>query len=607
MTSAQDRGETYLRLRAEAELRRVAALPRPEPEAVAALPAPLRGAARLVTPFGRRAIAALQPLAENAARALAPLAENAEQAVAPLAQGAIAALQPLAENAARALEPLANQVIGTVLPATDEAARRLHPLAWQAGARLQAMSQARSRQLLEWRWQARRATARLRATAGDDPGFEREELSPDDGLRRLRMVARALADAGAVDPGAAESVIEDLTTALAARSRIDAHMLAMTGQLDLRMRRPPGPPAGPYLAVPAGTLVPTSPESGLADVRLYALVIAPDRAVLTVSGRLSDENLGSQHLDPWPLFGQGRPPTAVDDRGNTYQLHEDSGWSDEENWGGILRLAPVPPAGTGWLDLTMSPGSAPVRLDLAAAGADDGPTDDAPSGPDAGAGQSEHMIDAAATEMLELAAGDARHSLQWHDLSGIADVVTALEAVGALEPARARAAVGRLVTLAGRLGVEVPPALAAAAPPGPVELPEAWRDVLANDRRRDGPRGVAPAAAVLAELDGARFVLAGLRSDENGADLHVMAWGARVVPHFLDGSIRAWSWWARDDRGRWHVGEVRTSSASDRHAELTLRLSPPLHPQATSLEVTVTGRSGRATATVPLDWRGGDE
>jgi hypothetical protein len=598
MTSAQDRGETYLRLRAEAELRRVAALPRPEPEPIASLPAPLRGAARLVTPFGRRAIAVLQPLAENAARALQPLADNAEQAAAPLAQRALGALQPLAENAARALEPLASQVIGAVLPATDEAARRLHPLAWQAASRLQAMSQARSRQILEWRWQARRATARLRATAGDDSGFEREELTPEDGLRRLRMVARALADAGAVDPRAAGAVVEDLTTALAARSRIDAHMLFVTGRAGLRMRQPPRAPAGPYLAVPAGALVPTSPESGLADVRLYALVIAPDRAVLTVSGRLSDENLASQHLDPWPLFGRGRLPAAVDDRGNSYQLHEDSGWSDDENWGGILRLAPVPPPGTGWLELTMSPGLAPVRLDLAGAeGAGPGR-----EGPPSAAGPAERIIDAAATEMLELAAGNAPHSLQWHDLSGIAEVVTALEAVGALEPART--AVGRLVTLAGRLGVDIPRALTAAAPPDPVELPEAWRDVLANDRRRDGPRGVAPAAAVLPELDGARFVLAGLRSDENGADLHVMAWGSRIVPHYFDDSIRAWSWWARDDRGRWHVADIRSSSASDQHAELTLRLTPPLHPEATSLEVTVTGRSGQATVTIPLDWRG---
>jgi hypothetical protein len=33
-----------------------------------------------------------------------------------------------------------------------------------------------------------------------------------------------------------------------------------------------------------------------------------------------------------------------------------------------------------------------------------------------------------------------------------------------------------------------------------------------------------------------------------------------------------------------------------------MRLFPPLHPDATSLEVTLTGSAGSATATVQLDW-----
>jgi hypothetical protein len=604
MTSAQDRAETYLRLRAEAELRRVAALPRPEPFTAVVLPAPLRDAARLVTPFARRALAALQPLADNAARTLQPLAEGAEQAVTPLAQSALAALQPVAQNAARTLEPLAGRVIGTVLPAADQAARRLHPLAWQAAGRLQTLQQSGARQLLEWRWHTHRAAASFRGTA-DHPGPGHEEPTPEEGLGRLRLVARALADAGAIDPRAADSVVEDLELALAARAWINPHMLFTREMRGPGARHQAGPPAGPYLAVPAGTLVPVSPESGLADVRLFTLVIAPDRAVLTVAGRLSDQNMEALHLDPWPLFGKSMP-TAVDDRGNGYQLHEDSGFSDDENWGGILRLAPIPAAGTRWLDLTLSPGSAPVRLDLAAAqGAGTGQGSDAASGPAAAASPAGRIIDAAATELLHLAAGDG-HALPWHDLSAIADVVTTLDAVGALDDA-ARAAVRRLVALARRAGAGIPPGLAAAARDGPADLPESWNNVLENRGRRDGPRGVAPAAAVLPELDGARFVLAGLRSDEGGAFLHVMAWGTRVVPHYLDGAMRSWFWLARDDRGRWHVAEDGNSSASDQHAEMTLRLIPPLHPEATSLEVTVTGRSGEVTATVPLDWRGSDD
>jgi hypothetical protein len=34
-----------------------------------------------------------------------------------------------------------------------------------------------------------------------------------------------------------------------------------------------------------------------------------------------------------------------------------------------------------------------------------------------------------------------------------------------------------------------------------------------------------------------------------------------------------------------------------------MHLVPPLHPAATSLEVIVTGASGRVRATVPLHWQ----
>ncbi len=559
MTSGQHRAQTYLRLLAEAELRRVQALPRPDPLADRGVPGPLRAASRLVQPFAERAAAVLQPLAESAARTL---------------------------------EPLAGQVTAAVLPAADEAARRLHPLAWQAADRLQTLQLSGSRRLLRWRWEASRATASLRG----DPGPGRPELSADEGAQRFRTVAHALARAGAIDLADADSIVAGLDTTLAARSRLDPGQLFMLDMSAEQERHPARPPAGPYLAAPVGLLLPVTPESGLADVRLSALVIAPDRAVLSAWGRLSDQNLASRHLDPWPLSGDQRP-VATDDRGKRYELHEDSGWSDEENWGGLLRLIPDPAAGIRWLDLVITPGSAPVRLEFADPGeAGDQAPRVVPANP------AELLIDAAAVDLLYLAAGDG-HELIWHDLSGLAEIVTALDAVGALEPARG--AVGRLVTLAGRLGVEVPGALSSAAPPGgPAELPEPWRNLLENTGRQDGPAGMAPATAVLPELDGARFVLAGVRSDEAGAYLDVMGWGSRVVrDYFRHAEVRRWSWSARDDRGRWHVAEETSSSSSQMHAEMKLRLVPPLHPQATSLEITLAGQTGQVTVTVPLDWR----
>jgi VWA-like domain (DUF2201) len=63
MTSGQDpgpppdhaRAETYLRLLAKSELRRIEALPRPDPLVQLGVPAPLRGPVRLALPLGQRA------------------------------------------------------------------------------------------------------------------------------------------------------------------------------------------------------------------------------------------------------------------------------------------------------------------------------------------------------------------------------------------------------------------------------------------------------------------------------------------------------------------------------------------------------------------------
>jgi hypothetical protein len=604
------RAETYLRLRVEAELRRVQALPRPGP-AEYEVPAPLRGAGRLLLPPGRRAAGivlplagqaarALQPLAENARRALQPLAASAGRTLPPLAGNAARTLRPLADHAARTLQPLAGQVIGTVRPAADQTARRLHPLAWQAGYRLQAMPRSAAYRLRRRRGRDFWADATWADTRTSAASRRREpaaDESPHKGVRRLRRVAHALDQAGAIDGGTADSIVDGLETALAARSRMDERELIMRSLHAMRHPQPARAPAGPYLAAPIGAAIPAGADSDLADIRLLTLVIGPSGAVVTAAGRLADERDEPQHLDPWPVFDGPDGPSVTDDRGNNYEIHLDSGWSDGDGrWTGLLRFAPAPPPGTRWLDLAVSPGSPPVRVDLAAAG---GGSEQPPVPLSAGT-QAERMIDAAAVNLLRWSV-TGEESLPGHDLSVAADIVTALEAVGALEPAGD--AVGRLLALAGRLGLDIPPALRVAAPPG--ALPAAWSGVLENRGRCDGPRGVAPAAAVLPELDGTRFVLAGLRSDAARAELDVMVWSWPHTPFWLaDAAVEPWCWSARDDRGRWHiVTEDSASYYSDDRRHLQLNLFPPLHPQATSLEVTVAGRSGQATVTVPLDWQ----
>jgi hypothetical protein len=38
------------------------------------------------------------------------------------------------------------------------------------------------------------------------------------------------------------------------------------------------------------------------------------------------------------------------------------------------------------------------------------------------------------------------------------------------------------------------------------------------------------------------------------------------------------------------------------HSQMNLQVTPPLDPAATALDITVRGRSGRSTVTIPLRW-----
>jgi hypothetical protein len=135
------------------------------------------------------------------------------------------------------------------------------------------------------------------------------------------------------------------------------------------------------------------------------------------------------------------------------------------------------------------------------------------------------------------------------------------------------------------------------------DLPESWASVLDNLDASDGPAGVSPLAVVFPEIDGTRWVLTGLRSEPDSASLQLVGWGgpAHGWPG-LPGDMTWPSVWARDDAGRWHIAADNGGGFGGGHADVTLRLTPPIHPRATSLEITLLGKSGRAIATVPLAW-----
>src|SRR3984885_217143 len=409
----------------------------------------------------------------------------------------------------------------------------------------------------------RRVLTLPRDDATNDDEAEAEELTAEHGLRRHSVVSQALAQAGAIDRGVADSVTEELAAALFARSWAGASDMADVLRPQ-RRSQPARPPAGPDRAVPARITLPGGPGSGLAEVQVFALVIAPDRAILTTAGRLRSptrkavRGRRSRHVG-LPFDGP-ETPTATDDRGNSYTMYADSSSSDGDgNWTCLLSLSPIPQPGARWLELTMSPGSPTVRVDLASHGAGGAPT----PGPAAAAGPAERMVDTVARQLLHASLTYPDDDVSWYDLSEIADIVTALDAVGAL--GAARGAVGRLVTLAGRLRMRIPPALSAVAQPA--GLAAAWQDILGNRARGAGPTGLAPAAAVLPDLGGTRFVLAGMRSGAAGAVLQALAWGVPQPPEFtfFTDAAKQWSSTARDDRGRWHAPTKGSGSSSDRH------------------------------------------
>lgn len=441
----------------------------------------------------------------------------------------------------------------------------------------------------------RRAVASPRYSWLDEDFKLGGEPPQEAGLLRVRAALSALCHVGVLGRDAAGRLAGEFTDALAARGLHEAGTLlipapaaAPTGPA-LAASPGGGAPAGRYQAIPVGVVVPAEREGHQGEVHVQALVIGPGRAAVVTSfastwreaARPAGDTPAAQPSFP-PFGGSG----LTDDQGGSYRLTLEAG---EGGWyeSGVLGLSAVPPAGTRWLDLPVIPGQS-VRIGLTGA----------PAIPVRAEARSprlpgEMLLGAVADTLLgggQLVGMGARLLA-----TGLAEVAGALTAAGTLAPDSP--AVTRLAVLCQRRAIEVRGPWAARA--GAAELPGPWASVLSGSRRQDGPRGAAPAAVVLPEIDGARFILAGLASWERQATLLVFAWGWRPQPREFQPQ-QPFSWWARDDTGRWHVGRATAHGAPA--GTFSLEFSPPLHPGATSLDIILTGRSGRVTATVPLAW-----
>ena len=416
-------------------------------------------------------------------------------------------------------------------------------------------------------------------------------------LFRVKAVLDALHHVGALGGGRAQSVLGEFTSALAARGLAPADGLlrvVLPGEGEPTPGQPaePSAPSGAYQAIPIAAVIPAGWEGYQGEVHVQTLILAPGSAMIIttfVSTWRDVASLPAGTVPGQPSFPPFGDSGLTDDQGRHYRLDyqaAEGGWFQY----GVLSISPVPPAGVQWLDMPTGAGPA-LRIRLA----QPVPAARATSQRIRQAAAGEHLLTAVADTLL---GGGAMAGITATAIAAsLAEVADALRAAAALPDDSVIAA--HLAALCQHRSIEVRGHLADRA--RTAGLPRPWADVLAQGRGGpgEGRPGVVPVGAVLPEIDGARFVLAGLSSWERQVSLPVVAWGWSPWPRVFR-SGQPFSWWARDDTGRWHVGRPSPYQLIARtfHVEFT----PPLHPDATSLDIMLSGSAARVTVSVPLHW-----
>jgi hypothetical protein len=451
---------------------------------------------------------------------------------------------------------------------------------------------------------------------------------PGSQPHRVALAATALASADAISLDTAWRVVADFQAACALRggdavpaaaslhspswpprARAGAGQLAavrhaaavfMSGSHRPQPAPPDAAPAAPA-AVPIGTILPLPAERDgwYGELQLLALARTDTAAAITVATRWAGQTRRS--ATPRPRHAPFHEVAAVDDRGVCYRAALwDMGIEDGREWWDChLGLTPAPPDGIRWLDIGPGAHGQYVRVVLPAPEWAAGIASQ-PIPPVAAAAR---LLDRAGDELL--AAGPASRAAGRSLAARVALLITDLTGSGVL--AADDPAVARLLGLGWRLGVDL--GLPAGGRIPRAALPEAWHSMLADGDAADGPEGAAVFAANLPEIGGAWFSLAGLRSACDGATLHVMAsgwtphgngWVVHGLGSHSDPRQRALTWRARDSAGRWHL--VTAMHWGSQQGMIQMRLLPPLHPAAVSLEVMVSDGARAVSATVPLDW-----
>ncbi|HEY5352283.1 MAG TPA: hypothetical protein VIK57_07490 [Streptosporangiaceae bacterium] len=445
---------------------------------------------------------------------------------------------------------------------------------------------------------------------------------PGPHLHRVWLAAATLAAVGAVSPDVAGQVVSEFEASAGLRSRnigpvisslrrpswartgARPHHARQYGSAAVGARQPPtrpeagGPDVPTAVQVGARLPLPAEREGWYGEFCLLSLARTGSQAALAVAARWAGQT--RRAAGPRPRHAPHYEVGAVDDRGVSYQTSLwDVGLEDGRDWWDChLGLDPAPAPGTRWLEVGPGSQGRRVRIDLTAPPG----TVRVVTEPIPPVSAATRLLDQAGDDLLGIESATTGASAQ---LAGrVRQVIRDLIGSGTLradDPA-----VLRLAGLGWRLGLD----LGLGGPVPARALPAAWISLLADGHAHDGRDAVAPFAADLPVIGGARLALAGLRSAPDGATLHVMASGWEPEGHGwlergtgpgdspLDLSL---SWRARDSTGRWHlVTGMSRGPAAQTRGMIKMYLTPPLHPAATALDVIVTGPDRQIRATVPL-------
>ena len=449
-----------------------------------------------------------------------------------------------------------------------------------------------------------------RAGAWSDPGVA-PFAAAESALWRVVRAGRILAAAGALDRDFLDRFAGELFSAITVRSRIQLSWYRSRGVLQTMFAPengralPSGRVSWAIRVTPIGRTLRVASGGAPSALHFMSLVRTGGGAVITVVMRvhwpsdwpgtdLEITGAGPHHLPYAELW-------AVDERGTRYAVRFEGGIGGVGTaaWRGVARLSPVPRPGTRWLDL-VGDGTRLIRLPLRPSPARSRQATPPTTEPVAIL-PGERLLVVEAERIL--ASGDARGPVQGPDPGEIITVLTEAGAIASDSPVP-----GQLAAMCERLGA----AGHGITVPAAEQIPAPWASVLAQRGApvpADGPELFAPLAAVLPEVDGAQFALAGLSTAAGESHLHVVSSDMpQVTGRFDHDWTPGFSWWLRDGAGNWHMAATDEQlTAGDGTKIFQLRLTPPLAAVPGAAEVVVTGPATRVRATIPISLSPGHE